>query len=182
MCEALKPVEFSAPRLQRGLHSLPDWLSRKLFSRTPSSAQEGVQLQHSSSAAWPAMRCYTAPAHRCSCWENPQAQVLQNHLRSPLKTGARAKLPACLLRSCSSEGLSEISVGKDLTKLRALAGLSVFFYPFWYPFWLSLCHNAVCYWCISIQQAEKYWHYSMLFLDSLEWDCLSKLPRPFSSM
>lgn len=56
------------------------------------------------------------------------------------------------------------------------------FYPFWYPFWLSLCHNAGCYWCISIKQAEKYWHYPMLFLDSLEWDCLSKLPRPFSSM
>lgn len=40
----------------------------------------------------------------------PQAQFLQNHPQSPLKTGAgaRAKLQACLLMSCSSEGLSEI--------------------------------------------------------------------------
>lgn len=39
-----------------------------------------------------------------------QAQFLQNHPQSPLKTGARAraKLQACLLMSCSSEGLSEI--------------------------------------------------------------------------
>lgn len=53
--------------------------------------------------------------------------------------------------------------------------------PFWYPFWLSLCHNAVYYWCISVKQAEKYWHYSMLS-NSLEWNCLSRPPRLFSLM
>lgn len=64
---------------------------------------------------------FTAPAHSCSCCANPQAQSFQSHLRSPLKTGTRAKLPTCLLMSCSSGGLSEISVGKELTKLRAVA-------------------------------------------------------------
>lgn len=74
----------------------------KVVPRRASSCRSTASLRPD--LPWGVTLCH----HSCLWCAIPQARFLQNHLRSPLKTGTRAKLQACLLMSCSSEGLSEI--------------------------------------------------------------------------
>jgi len=128
--------------------------------------------------AWPTMRCYAVPAHRCLRCAVPQAQFLQHHLRSPLKTGARAKLQACL--RCSSEGLSEIICLERPHRMQEYRlGSAYFLSHLMSVLTVTLPQCSILLMCFC----KASWKILALFyavLDSLEWNCLSKLPRPFS--
>lgn len=120
-------MKFWAPELQRGLNPCKPG-SAQSFSPGHKAMPRGVP---SSSTASPQPDLPWGV--HCTC---PQLLVLCNSsspgLPEPsqeLSENWTQSQAANLLMSCFSEGLSEIFVGKDLTKLRALAGLGVFSVP-----------------------------------------------------
>lgn len=179
--ETLKPVESSAPRLQRGLYPLKPG-SVQSFSpghkamprRVSSCSKASLQLHHSLSCC---------EVSHCACLQvlvlcNSSSPVLAEPSQEPSESWSQSQAACLFIDELLLRGTKWNICWKRPHQTESISWVQPVCYPFWFPFWLSLCHNAVYYWWISIKQAEKYWHYSVLFLDSLEWNCLPKLPRP----